>query len=515
MKRFWTNLRPWMQTLRAGKMKMLVLITVFLVTMGAGNSNKLVIHLIGDSTMADKPLDDNPERGWGQVFPLFFNKDVTVINYARNGRSTKSFIDQGLWQKVYDNLKPGDYVLIQFGHNDAKKSDTTRYAAPHTAYRDNLVRFVKESRARGAVPVLITPVSRRKFSKDGVLVDTHGDYPGVVKEVAAEYKVPVIDLHASSMKLLSELGPEKSEQLFLRAPAGVYKAFPEGKSDNTHFNRSGAIQIAQLVIQGMKEIDLPVVKYLKTTPGFSNEAAGKVVGLDYFYNHEFRENKEGKKEQFHYIWEDRENSGFYVLGNLFENRGAFLSEVKEAPTTGILDKLSIYIIVDPDTPKETASPNYMDSSAAETVSTWVKNGGVLLLMGNDAGNAEFQHFNILAEKFGIHFNEVSEHPVEGKKYDMGQFVDLPDHPIFKGVKKIYMKEISTLRLSGPARPVLSEDGEVVIAVSNYGTGLVCAIGDPWLYNEYIDNRKLPDDFENYLAAKNLVKWLLSQAKPVR
>ncbi len=477
---------------------------------------RVTIHLIGDSTMADKPLDDNPERGWGQLFPLFFDQDIEIVNYARNGRSTKSFIAQGLWEEVYNNLQPGDYLFIQFGHNDAKKSDTTRYAEAHTSYRSNLIKYITEARQKGATPVLITPVNRRKFSDTGEFIDQHGDYPGVVRELAETFEVPLIDLHASSMNYFAELGPEKSEALFLRAPAGIYKAFPDGKSDNTHFNRDGAIQIAKLVIDEMRQINSPLLKYLKEEPELSNEAIGKVVGLDYFYNHEFRKTKAGKAEQFHYIWEDRSNSGFYELGNLFENHGAFISEVKEAPTAAVLEKLSVYIIVDPDTPKETAEPEYIFPEAITAIANWVHSGGVLVLMANDAGNAEFEHFNQLAETFGVHFNEVSLNRVEKKNYDMGKFINLPNHPLFKDIKKIYMKEIATLSLKKPAEPILmTANGEVVIASSAYGRGWVCAVGDPWLYNEYIDNRRLPGDFENFGAAQNFTKWLLDNATQVR
>jgi DNA sulfur modification protein DndE len=221
-----------------------------------------VLRLIGDSTMADKPADI-PERGWGQLFPQFFKPEIKVVNYAKNGRSTKSFIQQGLWANVLADLKKGDYIFIQFGHNDAKISDTTRYAEAHTAYRANLIRYVTECRAKKANPILITPVARRYFSDAGVLEDAHGAYPGVVKEVAALYKVPLIDLHASSMRLLSELGPEKSERLFMRVPPGLFKALPDGKSDNTHFMEEGAAAVARLVIGGLQELDHPLLKYFK------------------------------------------------------------------------------------------------------------------------------------------------------------------------------------------------------------------------------------------------------------
>ncbi|HOT98061.1 MAG TPA: rhamnogalacturonan acetylesterase [bacterium] len=227
-----------------------------------------VLRLIGDSTMADKPVAETPERGWGQLFPQFYRADIQVVNYARNGRSTKSFIAEGLWAKVLADLRRGDYLFIQFGHNDAKSSDTSRYAAPHTTYRANLIRFVEEARACGAQPILITPVARRYFSPEGILQDAHGEYPGVVKEVAALYKVPLIDLHARSMQRLAELGPERSERLFMRVPPGLFKALPDGKSDNTHFMEEGAVEMAKLVIAGLREMNHPLIRYFKPEAGW-------------------------------------------------------------------------------------------------------------------------------------------------------------------------------------------------------------------------------------------------------
>jgi len=497
------------------KLPSILITAASLILLICAATSRPTIHLIGDSTMADKPLDDNPERGWGQLFPLFFTQEVEIINYARNGRSTKSFIDQGLWNKVLKNLKPGDYVLIQFGHNDAKISDTTRYAEAHTAYRTNLIKFVQETRTKGANPLLITPVNRRKFDDDGKFIDQHGDYPIVVRELSKELNVSLLDLHARSLELFSELGAEKSENLFLRADSGVYKFYPNGKSDNTHFNRNGAIQVAELVITELRRTNSPIIKYLGQPPEFNDDAHGKVVGLDYFYNHEIRKNQDGNEEQYHYTWEDRTNSGFYELGNLFENQDAFIAEVAAAPTPEVLRKLSVYIIVDPDTPAENPAPNYLDAPAIKTLTEWVNQGGVLALFGNDAGNAEFAHFNALAEKFGIHFNEVSENRVIAQNYEMGAISNLPEHPIFTGVRKIYMKEIATLNLTVPAQPLLINKNAIIIATARLGSGLVCAIGDPWLYNEYIDNRKLPADFENFKAAQNFCRWLLQNAKCVR
>ena len=235
-------------------------------------------------------------------------------------------------------------------------------------------------------------------------------------------------------------------------------------------------------------------------------AQDKVVVLDNFYNNEIS-SKTGKP--FHYLWTDSALSGFSHWGSMFKKKGAELKTLHEAPTMANLKGADIYIIVDPDTPKETKSPMYMDQKAIKNIVRWVKKGGVLLLMENDSSNAEFQHFNVLANTFGMHFNEVSIHHVTGHQYDMGAFTNLPDHPVFKGVNKIYMKEIATISLSGDAEPVLTENGKVIIAVAPFGKGHVVTIGDPWLYNEYIDHAKLPDSFQNLKAAKNFTSWLLS------
>jgi unsaturated rhamnogalacturonyl hydrolase len=173
------------------------------------------------------------------------------------------------------------------------------------------------------------------------------------------------------------------------------------------------------------------------------------------------------------------------------------------------------MIVDPDTPLESVHPNYIETSAREAIVEWVRAGGILLLFGNDKGNAEFEHLNMLAERFGIHFNEDSRNRVQGNDFEMGAFADLPSHPMFKSINKIYLKEISTLKLSGDAKSILTDKGDVIIGYSKFGNGSVVAVGDPWFYNEYYDNRKLPEAFENYKVAENLFRWLLQDAKTVR
>ncbi|MCF6404295.1 glycosyl hydrolase family 28 protein [Chitinophaga filiformis] len=246
-------------------MKLYLLALLFPLISWIATDDPPRVFMIGDSTMANKPLEDNPERGWGQLFPLFLQKGVTVKNYAVNGRSTKSFINEHRWDSVLAQLKPGDWLIIQFGHNDSKKDDPKRFAAPDGEYKDNLLRFVREARAKGANPILITPVQRRKFDEKGAFADQHGDYPRVVREVAASNKVPLIDLHKSSEALLVQHGVQGSEKLFKTTGPGHYTTLPNGVTDNTHFNTYGATLVAGLVAREIKEKHIGLEKYLEQT----------------------------------------------------------------------------------------------------------------------------------------------------------------------------------------------------------------------------------------------------------
>ena len=208
------------------------------------------LHLIGDSTMADKPKQPaNPETGWGQALPTLLKAEVgRVVNYAMNGRSTKSFIDEGRWTKVVAALQPGDFVIIQFGHNDEKADKPAVYAAPRGAYQDNLRRFVREARAHGATPLLATPVARRKWNERGELVDTHGDYPAALRAVAAAENVPILELSGLTSELERGHGVEGSKRLHLHYAGGVYARWPEAVKDDTHFSEYGAARVAASMV---------------------------------------------------------------------------------------------------------------------------------------------------------------------------------------------------------------------------------------------------------------------------
>jgi len=223
----------------------------------------LRVFLIGDSTMADKIPVDFPETGWGMPFSKLFNEAVEVQNHAYNGRSTKSFRKEGRWAKVQAQLKKGDYVLIQFGHNDAKASDTSRFAPAQTDFRANLIRYVKETRAQGATPILLTPTQRRKFDSTGVFVDQHADYPAVVREVAAQENVMLIDIEKSSKKYINTEGPEGSKKMFLHYPVGIFKKFMKGASDDTHFSPFGAMKISDMVAEAIFSSNEHLRSFLK------------------------------------------------------------------------------------------------------------------------------------------------------------------------------------------------------------------------------------------------------------
>lgn len=226
----------------------------------------ITIYMAGDSTMADKPLQDNPERGWGQLFPEFFKENVIIKNHARNGRSTRTFISEGRWQAIVDSLKPGDYVFIQFGHNDQSKDKVDRYTPPED-FKANLIRFVTEVRAKKANPILCTPIMRRRFDAQGKFYDVHGEYPDLTREVAARMKVPLLDMHRKSEQVLIGYGAEASKALFLWIPPGQYTSLPEGKRDDTHFSEPGARIMAGLAAAAICEQRLPLKKYLKDPCG--------------------------------------------------------------------------------------------------------------------------------------------------------------------------------------------------------------------------------------------------------
>jgi lysophospholipase L1-like esterase len=227
----------------------------------APQARNIKVYLVGDSTMSIKEVRAYPETGWGMPFAYFFDATVTVDNRAKNGRSTKTFISEGLWQPVADDLKEGDYVFIQFGHNDEVKEKVDRYTPPDD-YKANLIRFIAETRARKANPVLLTPVTRRRFDPAGHIMETHEIYSNLVRSVAKEQNVPLIDLDKKSQALLQQYGAENSKLLFDWLEPGEHPNYPEGKQDDTHFNELGARRISELVLAEIKALHLELADHI-------------------------------------------------------------------------------------------------------------------------------------------------------------------------------------------------------------------------------------------------------------
>ncbi|MEU7472292.1 rhamnogalacturonan acetylesterase [Streptomyces sp. NPDC044984] len=196
------------------------------------------LHIAGDSTAAQKYADAAPETGWGMALPFLLHRHLTVANHAVNGRSSKSFVDEGRLEAVLSSIRPGDFLLVQFAHNDEKTADPTRYTEPWSTYQEYLRMYVDGARARGARPVLATAVERRRFDADGRAVPSHGEYPAAMRALAAEEGVALLDVQALSLALWQELGAEETKKYF---------NWTAVEQDNTHFNPPGAIAVARLV----------------------------------------------------------------------------------------------------------------------------------------------------------------------------------------------------------------------------------------------------------------------------
>lgn len=218
------------------------------------------IYAIGDSTMANKKEKAYPETGWCQVLEDYFDETVTVSNHAVNGRSSRSFMGEGRWQVVFDSLKAGDYVFIQFGHNDQKYKSPDRYTNPYSGYRQNLTKYVNDVRSKGANPVLFTSIVRRNFNEYGTLIDTHTAYTEVTRTVSKELNVPLIDLNILTEDLVITLGEEKSKELYMWVDSTANH--PKGKKDNTHLNVEGANTVAKLALEESKKLELPFVSHI-------------------------------------------------------------------------------------------------------------------------------------------------------------------------------------------------------------------------------------------------------------
>lgn len=238
-----------------------LVLAVALLSFIQSETKKTKVYLIGDSTMSVKETKAYPETGWGMPFVYFFDSTIEIDNRAKNGRSTRTFISENRWQPVCNNLQPDDYVFIQFGHNDESKEKTDRYTTPEQ-FKANLTKFVKETLEKKARPVLVTAVARRKFDSTNHIVDEHGIYTQIVRDLAKELNVPMIDLQKTSTALLEQMGVENSKLLFVQLEKNEHPNYPDGKIDNTHFNELGARKMAQLVLADIVNLKLELANHI-------------------------------------------------------------------------------------------------------------------------------------------------------------------------------------------------------------------------------------------------------------
>lgn len=336
--------------------------------------------------------------------------------------------------------------------------------------------------------------------------------------------------------------PKNLASVAQKGYAGILKTFVETEADGT-ISLNGTVSVGGL--GGTGAADRPYrdgsYAYYLSEPIRKNDLKGvgpfimasvemeiaqtalasagtKTVGLDNFFNHEFRKRANiapgitppevADKELFHYLWNDRMHSGFWWWGTVFRDLGAQTVLVPTAPTAASLKGLDVYIIVDPDTPKETATPNYIEADHIRAITNWVKAGGTLVLLANDSANCELPHFNKLAAQFGMQFLPNSRNLVQGTQWDQGLIPIPAGNPVFPATRTIYVKELAPIGLSGPAKALLRHDDYVVMATATIGKGRVFALGDPWLYNEYVDARRIPAQYQNFQAAQELARWLL-------
>lgn len=255
---------------------------------------------------------------------------------------------------------------------------------------------------------------------------------------------------------------------------------------------------------------LIVISQVVLAQSAANTGHGDKVMLDAWYNSQQRKNDAGQMEYFHYKWSDTRDSGFSLLGSVFQDNGARLDTLYTAPTLENLKGSQIYIIVSPDIPAKNPNPHYVQPADAEQVAQWVKQGGVLLLMENDPGTADIEHTNLIADRFGIHFNDALSHHVIGNQIVSGTIAVSAGGPVFHHSHTLYMKDTCTISVKKPATVILRDKGDILIATAKYGKGTVAAVVDPWLYNEYTDGHRLPATYDNLAGGKEFVQWLLQQ-----
>ena len=356
-------------------------------------------------------------------------------------------------------------------------------------------------------------------------VMTHGSEPGNFFEASASCMLPYALARGVRMGYL----PQADEENAKRAWEGIQKQFIAANPDGTLVLQN-TVKVGGLGGTPFRAGDYnyyihePVVDQDKKGVGAfllagseMEQSATQSLGqhktalIDAWFNSQTRKNAFGQTEPFHYKWDDDSASGYSLFGRAFQSYGVSLATLPAAPTAAALAHANIYLIASPDIPIKNPNPHTMDKPSGDAIEAWVRSGGVLLLFSNDRDNTEFTGFNTLSDRFGIHFNPVLSHHVVGEDHASGEVVIPANTGIFGAGFSAFMKDTCSITVRGPAKAVVTDHGDIMIAISHLGKGVVLAVTDPWVYNEYADGRKMRQ-YDGFEAAQDLAAWAVHQSK---
>jgi unsaturated rhamnogalacturonyl hydrolase len=270
--------------------------------------------------------------------------------------------------------------------------------------------------------------------------------------------------------------------------------------------RFAKVAVAVAIATGCAAVAQDLAPSLETSHG--------TILLDAWFNSQTRPGADGKPELFHYKWDDTAPSGYSLFGQMWRDAGVATETLTTEPTTAALEGAQYYLIVSPDNAAKNPQPHSMTATDAAAIEKWVRRGGVLLMMENDPANADIEHFDLLANRFGLHFNDVLVHHVVGDDFPAGR-IDVGATAPFAHPHTIYMKDTCSLTLSGKAVPLIVWKGDTLMAWTRFGRGIVVSVTDPWLYNEYTDGKKLPPFYDQQAAGREFVRWVIEQREAVR
>jgi unsaturated rhamnogalacturonyl hydrolase len=348
----------------------------------------------------------------------------------------------------------------------------------------------KESSASCMFVYALAKAVRRGYLPARYLINAERGYKGVVSNFIQT--TPADDVSLTGTVKVGGLGGDPYRD-------GSYAYYIGEKIATNDTKGVGAFLVASAEIENAQNAKL---------------GRGKAVMMDAWFNSQQRPDVTGQQVYFHYKWDVQNDAGYSLVSHIFKNFGAETKTLYVAPTTTSLHGAQIYMIVSPDIPAKNPNPHYAEAEDATQIAEWVKEGGVLMIMENDTSFADLDHFNVIAEKFGMHFNSLLRHHVEGTKWEMGKIPVSGGGPIFHKPHTLYMKDVCTISVKSPAISLLSEGDDTFMASAKYGKGFVFATVDPWLYNEYTDGRRLPAEYDNYAGGVELVRWILGHVPSV-